>query len=103
MWPNARISVMGGTQAANVLWTVKVGQLERRGLPVPPPGSKEEMAFKAPILAKYEKEGNPYHSTARIWDDGILDPVDTRDTLGVALAACLNAPVQGTNFGVFRM
>ncbi|GAB4456636.1 MAG: propionyl-CoA carboxylase [Anaerolineae bacterium] len=101
MWPNARISVMGGEQAANVLLTVKQDQLVRRGQPPLPP--EEQEAFKQPILDKYEREGNPYHATARLWDDGILDPAETRQVLALALATCLNAPVEPTKFGVFRM
>ncbi|MCI0712172.1 MAG: methylcrotonoyl-CoA carboxylase [Chloroflexi bacterium] len=101
MWPNSRISVMGGEQAANVLATIKQEQLERGNQAVM---SEEELAeFKQPILDKYEREGNPYYSTARLWDDGILDPVDTRRVLGLALSACLNAPLEETVYGVFRM
>ncbi|NDJ34297.1 MAG: methylcrotonoyl-CoA carboxylase [Chloroflexi bacterium] len=101
MWPNARISVMGGEQAANVLATVKQDQRERRGEPLM---DADELAeFKQPILDKYEREGSPYYSTARLWDDGILDPAETRRVLGLALSACLNAPVQATRYGVFRM
>jgi 3-methylcrotonyl-CoA carboxylase beta subunit len=101
MWPNARISVMGGEQAANVLLTIKQDQLTREGKPAM---SKEEAdEFKRPILEKYENEGNPYHSTARLWDDGVIDPVDTRQVLGLALSVVLNAPVEEHNFGVFRM
>lgn len=101
MWPNSRISVMGGEQAANVLATIKQDQLERRSQALM---SEEELAeFKQPILDKYEREGNPYYSTARLWDDGILDPIDTRRVLGLALSACLNAPVEETVYGVFRM
>lgn len=101
MWPNARISVMGGEQAANVLATVKQDQRNRRGEPLM---TDEELAeFKQPILDKYEREGSPYYSTARLWDDGILDPVQTRRVLGLALSACLNAPVEETRYGVFRM
>jgi acetyl-CoA carboxylase carboxyltransferase component len=101
MWPNARISVMGGEQAANVLATVKQDQRSRRGEPLM---SDEELAeFKQPILDKYEREGSPYYSTARLWDDGILDPAQTRRVLGLALSACLNAPVEETQYGVFRM
>lgn len=101
MWPNARISVMGGEQAANVLLTIKQEQLAREGKPAM---SKEEAdAFKKPILDKYENEGNPYHSTARLWDDGVIDPVDTRQVLGLALSVVLNSPVEENNFGVFRM
>ncbi len=101
MWPNARISVMGGEQAANVLLTVKRDQLARLGQP--PMSPEEEEAFKRPILEKYEREGNPYYSTARLWDDGILDPAETRRVLGLALSACLNAPIPETKYGVFRM
>ncbi len=101
MWPNSRISVMGGEQAATVLFTVKQDQLARRGEPLMTPA--EEIAFKQPILDRYEHEGNPYYSTARLWDDGILDPTETRQVLGLALSACLNAPVSETQYGVFRM
>ncbi|MCL6512597.1 MAG: methylcrotonoyl-CoA carboxylase, partial [Anaerolineae bacterium] len=101
MWPNARISVMGGEQAANVLLTVKQEQLARRGQPSMTP--EEQAAFKQPILDKYEREGSPYYSTARLWDDGILDPVETRQVLGLALAVCANAPIRETKYGVFRM
>ena len=101
MWPNARISVMGGEQAATVLLTVKMEQMARAGeTPMTP---EEQTAFKQPILDKYEREGSPYYSTARLWDDGILDPVETRRVLGLALSACLNAPAQRTEYGVFRM
>jgi 3-methylcrotonyl-CoA carboxylase beta subunit len=101
MWPNARISVMGGEQAANVLLTIKQDQLTREGKPAM---SKEEAdEFKRPILEKYENEGNPYHSTARLWDDGVIDPVDTRQVLGLALSVVLNAPAEEHGFGVFRM
>jgi acetyl-CoA carboxylase carboxyltransferase component len=101
MWPNARISVMGGEQAANVLLTVKQDQNARRGLPLLTPEEQEE--FKRPTLEKYEREGNPYYSTARLWDDGILDPPETRRVLALALAACLHAPMEETRYGVFRM
>jgi acetyl-CoA carboxylase carboxyltransferase component len=101
MWPNARISVMGGEQAANVLLTVKMEQLARRGQPALT--AEEQEAFKAPILEKYEREGSPYYASARIWDDGILDPAETRQVLGLALSACLNAAVPTTTYGVFRM
>src|SRR5512135_1142568 len=101
MWPNARISVMGGEQAANVLLTIKQDQLAREGKPQL---TKEEAdEFKRPILEKYENEGNPYHSTARLWDDGVIDPVDTRQVLGLALSVVLNSPVEEKGFGVFRM
>jgi acetyl-CoA carboxylase carboxyltransferase component len=101
MWPNARISVMGGEQAANVLATIKQEQLERAGEALMDEAALAE--FKRPTLEKYEREGNPYYSTARLWDDGILDPAETRRVLGLALSACLNAPVEETRFGVFRM
>jgi acetyl-CoA carboxylase carboxyltransferase component len=101
MWPNARISVMGGEQAANVLLTIKQEQLAREGKPAMTQEEADE--FKRPILEKYENEGNPYHSTARLWDDGVIDPVDTRQVLGLALSVVLNAPVEDNNFGVFRM
>ena len=100
MWPNARISVMGGEQAAGVLVTVKKDQLAREGETL---SAADEAAIRDPLLAKYEHEGSPYYSTARLWDDGILDPVSTRDTLGLALAAAENAPLAPTRFGVFRM
>lgn len=101
MWPNSRISVMGGEQAANVLATIKQDQLARQSKALM---DENELAeFKRPTLEKYEHEGNPYYSSARLWDDGILDPVDTRRVLGLALSACLNAPVEETQYGVFRM
>jgi acetyl-CoA carboxylase carboxyltransferase component len=100
MWPNARISVMGGEQAANVLATVKRDQLAREGKTL---STDEESAIKRPILDKYEHEGSPYYSTARLWDDGILDPVDTRSVLALALSAAYNAPILAPKFGVFRM
>jgi len=100
MWPNARISVMGGEQAAGVLVTVKRDQLARAGRTL---GPEEEAAIRDPILEKYEREGSPYYATARLWDDGILDPAQTRDALGLALAAAYNAPVADGRFGVFRM
>ncbi len=100
MWPNARISVMGGEQAASVLATVRQEGLAARGKRM---SEEEEAEFKRPILEKYEAEGNPYYSTARIWDDGIIDPVDTRMVLALGIAASLNAPMPSTPFGVFRM
>jgi acetyl-CoA carboxylase carboxyltransferase component len=101
MWPNARISVMGGEQAANVLLTVQQDQRARhKEAPLAP---EEAEAFKRPILETYDREGSPYYSTARLWDDGVLDPPETRRALGLALSACLNAPVEETRFGVFRM
>ncbi len=101
MWPNARISVMGGEQAANVLLTVKQDQLAREGKPRL--NLDEQAEFMRPVLEKYEAEGNPYYSTARLWDDGILDPAETRRVLGLAIAASLNAPMEETRYGVFRM
>ena len=100
MWPNARISVMGGEQAASVLATVRQEGLAAKGQRMSP---EEEAAFKRPTLEKYEKEGNPYYSTARLWDDGIIDPRDTRSVLGLGIAASLNTPMPQTPFGVFRM
>jgi 3-methylcrotonyl-CoA carboxylase beta subunit len=95
MWPNARISVMGGEQAAGVLATVRRGAENW--------SAEDEEKFKAPIRAQYEEQGHPYYATARLWDDGIIDPVDTRRVLGLSLSAALNAPVEETRFGVFRM
>ena len=100
MWPNARISVMGGEQAASVLAQVKQEQLERAGKTM----SAEEIdKVKAPVLAKYEEEGSPYYSTARLWDDGVIPPADTRTVLGLGISAALNAPIPEPRFGVFRM
>jgi 3-methylcrotonyl-CoA carboxylase beta subunit len=100
MWPNARISVMGAQQAASVLATVKRDQLEREGKPFT---EEEEAAIRQPILDKYEHEGSPYYSTARLWDDGILDPADTRQALALGLSAAFNGPIPAPKFGVFRM
>ncbi|MBZ0269223.1 methylcrotonoyl-CoA carboxylase [bacterium] len=100
MWPNARISVMGGEQAANVLRTVKVAQLEAKGQSM---SAADQEEYMRPILEKYEREGSPYYSTARLWDDGVIDPRATRDVLGLALSATMNAPIDDTSFGVFRM
>jgi 3-methylcrotonyl-CoA carboxylase beta subunit len=100
MWPNARISVMGGEQAATVLAMVKRDGIERDGGQW---SADEEAAFRAPILEKYEREGHPLYSSARLWDDGIIDPAKTRDVLGLSLSAALNAEVGETRFGVFRM
>jgi propionyl-CoA carboxylase len=99
-WPNSRISVMGGEQAAQTLLTVKLQQLEARGETLAP-AERDELV--APILAKYEVEGGPYYATARLWDDGILDPLETRDALALGIAASLNASIPPTSFGVFRM
>jgi 3-methylcrotonyl-CoA carboxylase beta subunit len=100
MWPNARISVMGGQQAANVLLTVQEENLRREDKEMTEEDREE---FRTPILEKYEEEGNPYHSTARLWDDGVIDPADTRMVLALGLAAAANAPLEVTTFGVFRM
>jgi 3-methylcrotonyl-CoA carboxylase beta subunit len=100
MWPNARISVMGGTQAANVLAQVRRDGLEARGESW---SAADEEAFKAPIRDQYEHQGHPYYASARLWDDGIIDPADTRRVLGLGLSAALNAPIEDTRFGVFRM
>lgn len=100
MWPNARISVMGGEQAASVLATVKQDQLARSGEAM---SEDEEAAFKAPILERYEHQGHPFYASARLWDDGVIDPADTRRILSLALSASLNAPVRESRFGVFRM
>ena len=100
MWPNARISVMGGEQAASVLATVRRDGIEARG------GSwsaEEEAAFKQPLLDQYETQGHPYYASARLWDDGVIDPADTRRVLGLAISASLNAPIEDTKFGIFRM
>jgi len=100
MWPNARISVMGGDQAASVLAQVRRDNIEARGGDWP---AAEEEAFKAPIRAQYEAQGHPYYATARLWDDGVIDPLDTRRVLGLGLSASLNAPIAATRFGLFRM
>ena len=100
MWPNARISVMGGEQAASVLATVKRDGIEAKGGAW---SSEEEAAFKAPIKAQYETQGHPYYATARLWDDGIINPVDTRKVLALGLSAALNAPIPDAKFGIFRM
>jgi len=100
MWPNARISVMGGEQAANVLLTVREEAKKREGEEMT---DEEREEFKRPILEKYEEEGNPYHSTARLWDDGVIDPVDTRMVIALGLSASANAPAEDTRYGIFRM
>ncbi len=100
MWPSSRISVMGGEQAASVLVQVKRSQLEAGGRSLSP---EEERAIREPVLAKYELEGSPYFSTARLWDDGVIDPAQTRDVLALSLSASLNAPIPEMKFGVFRM
>jgi 3-methylcrotonyl-CoA carboxylase beta subunit len=100
MWPNARISVMGGEQAASVLSTVKRDQLARDGRAL---GAEEEAEIRQPILEKYEREGSPYYSTARLWDDGIIDPLQTRDVLALGISAAYNAPTPAARYGIFRM
>lgn len=100
MWPNARISVMGGEQAAGVLAQVKRAQKENAGEDW---SKEEEQAFKQPIIDGYEKEGHPYYASARLWDDGVIDPADTRKVLGLAISASLNKPIEDTKFGIFRM
>jgi 3-methylcrotonyl-CoA carboxylase beta subunit len=100
MWPNARISVMGGDQAASVLATVRRDQVEARGDSW---SAQAEEEFRRPIREQYEQQGNPYYSTARLWDDGIIDPLDTRRVLGLALSAAANAPLEPAGYGVFRM
>ncbi|MEX3822535.1 carboxyl transferase domain-containing protein, partial [Paraburkholderia sp. BR14262] len=100
MWPNARISVMGGEQAASVLATVRRDGIEAKGGTW---GAEEENAFKQPIRDQYELQGHPYYASARLWDDGVIDPAQTRDVLGLGLSATMNAPIEETRFGVFRM
>ena len=99
-WPNSRISVMGGEQAAGVLAQVKRDQKERAGEDW---SAEEEAAFRQPILERYEHQGHPYYASARLWDDGVIDPAQTRQVLGLALSAALNRPIEETRFGVFRM
>jgi len=100
MWPNARISVMGGEQAASVLAQVRRDGMSARGEDW---SADDEAAFKAPIRAQYETQGHPYYASARLWDDGIIDPAETRLVLALSISAALNAPVEPTRFGVFRM
>ncbi|HEX9583894.1 MAG TPA: carboxyl transferase domain-containing protein, partial [Gammaproteobacteria bacterium] len=100
MWPNARISVMGGEQAANVLAQVRRDNLERKGGTW---SAEDDEAFKKPIRDQYEHQGHPYYATARLWDDGVIDPAQTRDVLGLGLSAALNAPLEKTDFGIFRL
>jgi 3-methylcrotonyl-CoA carboxylase beta subunit len=100
MWPNARISVMGGEQAANVLATIRRDRIEARGETW---SDDDEDAFKRPIREQYERQGHPYYATARLWDDGVIDPLDTRMVLGLGLSACANAPLGTAGYGVFRM
>jgi 3-methylcrotonyl-CoA carboxylase beta subunit len=97
-WPNARISVMGGEQAASVLATVKREQMKGREWP-----AEDEEAFKQPIRDQYERQGNPYYASARLWDDGVIDPADTRRILGLCLAAAHNAAPEPTRLGILRM
>jgi 3-methylcrotonyl-CoA carboxylase beta subunit len=101
MWPNARISVMGGEQAAKVLSTVKQQGLKASGKPLM--NESEVASFEKPILDKYDVEGSPYYSSARLWDDGVIDPAKTRDLLGLAIAASLNSEIGRPEFGIFRM
>jgi 3-methylcrotonyl-CoA carboxylase beta subunit len=100
MWPNSRISVMGGEQAANVL-----AQVKRDGMTAKKQAwsAEEEEKFKAPIRTQYETQGHPYYASARLWDDGVVDPADSRRVLGLSLSAALNAPIETTGFGIFRM
>ena len=100
MWPNARISVMGGEQAANVLGQVRRDALEAQGKSWP---EEDEEAFKAPIRERYEHQGSPFYASARLWDDGVIEPAETRAVLGLSISAALNAPIERTSFGVFRM
>ena len=100
IWPNARVSVMGGEQAATVLSMLRRDNIEAKGGTW---NAEDEEAFKQPIRAQYETQGHPYFATARLWDDGIIDPVDTRQVLGLALSAAANAPAEPTRFGLFRM
>jgi 3-methylcrotonyl-CoA carboxylase beta subunit len=99
-WPSARISVMGGPQAASVLATVRRENIEAEGKTW---SAKEEAAFKQPVLDQYEREGHPYYATARLWDDGIITPAETRRVVALALSAALNAPIPEPRWGVFRM
>jgi 3-methylcrotonyl-CoA carboxylase beta subunit len=100
MWPNSRISVMGGEQAANVLAQVKRDGMTARKQAW---SAEEEEAFKAPIRNQYETQGHPYYASARLWDDGVIDPAESRRVLALSLSAALNAPVETTDFGIFRM
>ena len=100
MWPNARISVMGGEQAAQVLARVRRDGIEAKGGAW---SDAEQQAFMDPIRRQYETQGDPFYATARLWDDGVIDPADTRRVLALGLAASLNAPIPETRFGVFRM
>jgi 3-methylcrotonyl-CoA carboxylase beta subunit len=100
MWPNARISVMGGEQASMVLSQLRRDNIEAKGGHW---SAEEEDQFRAPIRVQYETQGHPYYATARLWDDGVIDPADTRHVLGLGLSAAANAPIEPQRFGVFRM
>jgi 3-methylcrotonyl-CoA carboxylase beta subunit len=100
MWPNGRVSVMGGEQAANVLAQIRRDAMAAQGKAWP---ADEEEKFKAPVRAQYETQGHPYYATARLWDDGIVDPAQSRRVLALGISASLNAPIEATPFGVFRM
>jgi 3-methylcrotonyl-CoA carboxylase beta subunit len=100
LWPGARVSVMGGQQAASVLSTIRREQLEASGETW---SAEEEAEFQAPVLEQYETQGNPYYSTARLWDDGVIDPARTREVLGLAVDVCMRAPMEDVGYGVFRM
>jgi len=100
MWPNARIAVMGGEQAAGVLADVKRGAIERQGETW---SDEDEAAFKQPVVEQFERQSHPYYASARLWDDGIIDPARTREVIALALSAALNAPEADTRYGVFRM
>jgi 3-methylcrotonyl-CoA carboxylase beta subunit len=100
MWPNARISVMGGEQASMVLSQVRRDNIEAKGDTW---SAEEEEKFRSPVRAQYESQGNPYYATARLWDDGVIDPADTRLVLGLGLSAAANTPIEPTRFGLFRM
>ena len=100
MWPNGRVSVMGGDQAANVMAQIKRDALEAKGQSWP---AEEEEAFKTPIRDQYETQGHPYYAGARLWDDGLVDPAETRMVLALGLSAAFNAKIEQTRFGVFRM
>jgi acetyl-CoA carboxylase carboxyltransferase component len=100
MWPTSKISVMGGEQAASVLATVKKASLEAEGKSMTP---EEEAEFKKPILERYAREGSAYYATARLWDDGIIEPLDTRTAISLGIGMALNAPIPDHEFGVFRM
>jgi 3-methylcrotonyl-CoA carboxylase beta subunit len=100
MWPNARINVMGGEQAASVLATVRRDNIEAKGGKW---SKAEEEKFKAPLRQQFETQGHPYYASARLWDDGVIDPAETRLVLGLSISAALNAPIEPTRFGVFRM